>query len=82
MFVAESLGLPLVSPYFDTENRKRRDFGEGVNYAVAAATALDVSFFRQRGIYYKRNVSLGIQMGWFKEMLTSVCHHKSSGNFN
>lgn len=76
-FIAESLGLPLVSPYFDGKNRKRRDFGKGVNYAVAASTALDVSFFRRRGIYFVRNVSLSIQMEWFKEMFSSFCQKTS-----
>ena len=79
-YVAESLGLPLVSPYFEEKNVKRRDFGEGVNFAVAGATALKDSFFWERGIRINplTNVSLAIEMDWFKEMLASHCQ-KSSG---
>ncbi|KAL3522443.1 hypothetical protein ACH5RR_015277 [Cinchona calisaya] len=68
-FIAENLGLPLIPPYL-----AGKDFGEGVNFAVAGATAIDDSFFRERGIHNPfTNVSLGTQLGWFKDMLDSFC---------
>lgn len=80
--VAESLGLPFVSPYFGREEtvKGKSDFGEGVNFAVAGATALEDSFFRERGIRtVHANVSLGNQIQWFKQIFASLCQ-KSTGN--
>lgn len=80
--VAESLGLPLVSPYVEREKsvKGKREFGDGVNFAVAGATALEDSFFRERGIRTGlANVSLGDQIHWFKQMFASLCQ-KSTGN--
>ncbi|KAM0887625.1 hypothetical protein ACQ4PT_028886 [Festuca glaucescens] len=41
-FIAQKLGLPLVTPSL-SENG---DFSHGVNFAISAATALNVSFFK------------------------------------
>ncbi|KAL3522440.1 hypothetical protein ACH5RR_015274 [Cinchona calisaya] len=72
-FIAENLGLHLIQPYL-----AGKDFGEGVNFAVAGATAIDDSFFRERGIHNPfTNVSLGTQLGWFKDMLDSFCSKPS-----
>ncbi|KVH97409.1 SGNH hydrolase-type esterase domain-containing protein [Cynara cardunculus var. scolymus] len=50
-FLAESLGLPLLSPYvIDKGSDNVRELGHGVNFAVAGATALDSSFLEPRGI--------------------------------
>lgn len=77
------MGLPLVSPYFEGANVRRRDFGDGVNYAVAGATALEDSFFQKRGIRVRStNVSLGSQVDWFKEMFASLCQKSSGKNSN
>lgn len=79
-FVAERLGLPLVPPYLVGEDERRREFGEGVNFAVVGATALDVSFYRERGIYFGfTNVSLDTQFQWFKKLLVSSCSQTSPG---
>lgn len=76
--VAESLGLPLVPPYVVGADVRRREFGEGVNFAVVGATALNVSFFRERGISFGfTNVSLDIELQWFKQMLASSCQRSS-----
>lgn len=58
------------------------EFGQGVNYAVVAATALDTSFHEARGtINPVKNVSLGVQLTWFKQSLHFICHNASgSGN--
>ncbi|MCD7464972.1 hypothetical protein HAX54_000306 [Datura stramonium] len=75
-FLAENLGLPLVPPYIGRGNNV--SFSEGVNFAVAGATALDQSILEEIGIYNPQtNVSLGTQFGWFKEMLPSLCKSSS-----
>ncbi|KAG8385464.1 hypothetical protein BUALT_Bualt03G0048000 [Buddleja alternifolia] len=71
-FIAESLGLPLVQPYFGGEKAEvdGRRFDKGVNFAVVGATALDYEFFEKRGIHNPlTNVSLGTQLDWFKRFL-------------
>ncbi|KAL0398500.1 UNVERIFIED_CONTAM: GDSL esterase/lipase [Sesamum radiatum] len=71
-FIAESLGLPLVEPYFAGKNAAG-SFRKGVNFAVAGATALETGFLEQRGIHNPfTNVSLGTQLHWFKQFLTTV----------
>ncbi|XP_058095675.1 GDSL esterase/lipase At1g28600-like [Magnolia sinica] len=71
-FIAEELGLPYVPPYL--EGSSDGDFRQGVNFAFAGATALDAAFFQERGIpnVYTNN-SLGIQLGWFEDLLPSLC---------
>lgn len=67
--VAESFRLPLVQPYVGGEN----SFEKGVNFAVAGATALDHEYLEARGIYNPvTNVSLGVQMHWFKQLLGTL----------
>ncbi|KAK9065386.1 hypothetical protein SSX86_016769 [Deinandra increscens subsp. villosa] len=73
-FLAESLGLPLIPPSLAMNATLNvTGLGHGVNYAVAGATALDSSFHEERGEYTRTNASLGVQLGWFKESLSSVC---------
>nr|GLL24172.1 GDSL esterase/lipase At1g28590-like [Ipomoea trifida] len=68
-FIAESMGLPLVQPYFGGESNGDRSFAEGVNFAVAGATAMDISFLTERGIINScTNVSLGNELDWFKQI--------------
>ncbi|KAI7999292.1 hypothetical protein LOK49_LG09G02325 [Camellia lanceoleosa] len=75
----EYLGLPLVPPYFSGQNGSCMNFQEGVNFAVMGATALDIDFFKQRGIHNPfASCSLGNQLDWFKKMLPSLCHTRSS----
>ncbi|XP_019162690.1 PREDICTED: GDSL esterase/lipase At1g28590-like [Ipomoea nil] len=77
-FIAQSMGLPLVQPYFGGERNGDRSFAEGVNFAVAGATAMDMSFFTERGIINScTNVSLGNELDWFKQMLSSFCQTPS-----
>jgi len=66
---AESLGLPLVEAYLGKKN------GEGgANFAVIGATALEPSFFEERGFSVATNYSLTDQLNWFKELLPSICN--------
>ncbi|CAH1434036.1 unnamed protein product [Lactuca virosa] len=78
-FLAESLGLPLIPPFLhDKESDNVVALGQGVNYAVVAATALDTSFHEARGtVDPTANVSLGVQLAWFKRSLTSICSKAS-----
>ena len=79
---AESFGLPLIPPYLAGEDARGRDFRQGVNFAVAGATALDSSFFRERGVRNPlTNVSLGTQLKWFKDVMPSFCSNSSGKCF-
>ncbi|KAL7116972.1 hypothetical protein ACP275_03G040900 [Erythranthe tilingii] len=69
-FTAMALGIPLLNPYLD----KNASFKNGVNFAVAASTALNSSFFTSRGIIVPTSVpSLNAQLTWFRTYLTSIC---------
>ncbi|XP_058095674.1 GDSL esterase/lipase At1g31550-like [Magnolia sinica] len=75
-FIAEELGLPYLPPYLGSSSDS--NFRQGVNFAVGGATALDAAFFRERGISNElTNNSLGIQLGWFKDLLPSLCPNPS-----
>ncbi|XP_047260630.1 GDSL esterase/lipase At1g28580 isoform X2 [Capsicum annuum] len=77
-FIAESLGLPLVPPYIGRENVTSINFRQGVNFAVAGATALNQSILEENGIHNPQtNVSLGTQLTWFREMLSTLCQSTS-----
>ncbi|GKB92801.1 SGNH hydrolase-type esterase domain-containing protein [Tanacetum coccineum] len=78
-FLAESLELPLVPPYVhDREIDNALAFGQGVNYAVAGATALNTSDLATRGILnLMTNASLEVQLEWFKRSLPSICGNTS-----
>ncbi|GJW73422.1 hypothetical protein Tco_0132792 [Tanacetum coccineum] len=53
-------------------------FKQGVNYAVAGATALSSSVLDARGIINPLTIaSLGVQLEWFKESLPSICGNTS-----
>ncbi|RDX75056.1 GDSL esterase/lipase, partial [Mucuna pruriens] len=73
-FIAESLGIPLVEPYLGIKNSGRRSVEWGANFAVIGATALEISFFQERGIGFTTNYSLTAQLNWFKELLPSLCN--------
>ncbi|XP_031129397.1 GDSL esterase/lipase At1g28590-like isoform X3 [Ipomoea triloba] len=76
-FIAQSLGLPFLRPYLSAEDDggEEINFEKGVNFAVAGATALDISFFEERGIYNAMtNTSLGTQLDWFQESFCTNTH--------
>ncbi|XP_073002473.1 acetylajmalan esterase-like [Typha latifolia] len=69
-YITRDLDLPLLNPYLD----KQANFDNGVNFAVAGATALDQSFFAQgETLPPFTNSSLGVQLGWFKDYLKTIC---------
>ncbi|XP_072060494.1 GDSL esterase/lipase At1g28580 isoform X2 [Arachis hypogaea] len=78
---AEHMGIPLLKPYLGIKNGKIRDWKpmeEGVNFAVGGATALDPSFFVDKGINdIATNYSLGVQLDWFQHLLPSICNSSS-----
>ncbi|KAM0048025.1 putative sinapine esterase [Helianthus debilis subsp. tardiflorus] len=79
VFVAESLGLPLIQPYFPNNGRNNVvAWGQGVNYAVEGATALNASFIKAiaNGSPVV-NASLETQLTWFKQSLPSNCGNNS-----
>ncbi|WJZ99121.1 hypothetical protein VitviT2T_017594 [Vitis vinifera] len=72
-FIAEAFGVPELPPYLATV--EGQNLRHGVNFAVAGATALDTSFFYERGLdaFLWTNSSLSIQLGWFKKLKPSIC---------
>ncbi|KAJ9563031.1 hypothetical protein OSB04_008191 [Centaurea solstitialis] len=86
-FVAEGLGLPLIPPFtgwarINDGDREVMGFKQGMNYAVAGATALDSSFLEARGVHNPlTNASLGVQLEWFKESLPLLCSTSSGKCF-
>nr|GMD11531.1 GDSL esterase/lipase At1g28590-like [Ipomoea batatas]GME21529.1 GDSL esterase/lipase At1g28590-like [Ipomoea batatas] len=81
-FIAQSMGFPLLPPSAARRSANANaagDFTKGVNFAVAGATAVDISYLEARGVSNpSTNVSLGTQLEWFKQMLPSVCNTPSS----
>ncbi|OEL21714.1 hypothetical protein BAE44_0017268, partial [Dichanthelium oligosanthes] len=75
--------LPYVPPYlgppFDFPSPANNSrFRQGASFAVGAATALDVEFFRERDIPDAKstlpfNVILGVQLQWFESLKPSLC---------
>ncbi|KAL4290661.1 hypothetical protein GQ457_14G025420 [Hibiscus cannabinus] len=77
-FLAEALGFPFLPPYFGSKNGRSERFGKGVNFAVAGATALNSSFLTKKGIpNHSTNISLGVQVNIFKDLLPSLCSSSS-----
>jgi hypothetical protein len=52
-----------------------QSFRQGVNFATGRATALDRTFFVERGFnaISPYNISLGDQLGWFDAVKPSLC---------
>nr|XP_043622292.1 GDSL esterase/lipase At1g28650-like [Erigeron canadensis] len=81
-FIGESLGLR-VQPYERMKTHNVMEIGQGVNFAVIGAYALDSSFHEAQGIYNPyTNDSLGVQLKRFKDMLASNCNNIVSDGKN
>ncbi|KAI3824483.1 hypothetical protein L1987_05943 [Smallanthus sonchifolius] len=77
-FIAESLGMPLITPSEVIRQHGAIEKGQGVNFAVAGATALDSSFYEAQGVANTcTNVSLGVELEWFKIWLHSIYRTQS-----
>ncbi|PKI72775.1 hypothetical protein CRG98_006860 [Punica granatum] len=71
-FLAEALHLPLLSPYLKVADGQINI--PGVNFAVAGASALDTNFFK--GLPVTTNISLNVQLSWFKKWKSSFCANR------
>ncbi|KAJ0960947.1 hypothetical protein J5N97_001159 [Dioscorea zingiberensis] len=75
-FIANALGLPLLTPYLPYYG-DGWSFRKGVNFAVAGSTALNDDFFNEKGIKLEtKNISLDVQLKWFKDFLSFMCSSK------
>ncbi|CAL1410341.1 unnamed protein product [Linum trigynum] len=75
-FIAEQLGLPLLTPY--PGKLHSNDFPLGANFAEGGATALDFHFLAEKGIYNTHtNLSLQVEIDRFKELLATICSSPS-----
>ncbi|KAF7840314.1 GDSL esterase/lipase [Senna tora] len=72
-FIAEAYGLPYLPPYLKLS--KGQNIHQGVNFAVAGATALEAEFFYQSriGKVLWTKDSLSVQLSWFKKLKPSLC---------
>ncbi|KAE8732450.1 GDSL esterase/lipase [Hibiscus syriacus] len=78
-FLAEALGFPLLPPFYGSKSGGLEEFQKGVNFAVAGATALNSSFLGEQGIYsVSTNISLGVEVNSFKDLLPSLCSSSSN----
>ncbi|KAF8031055.1 hypothetical protein BT93_D0289 [Corymbia citriodora subsp. variegata] len=75
-FIAKAFGLPFVPPYLAVAKGPHGHIRKGVNFAVAGATALNSSFFSAQNIALWTNDSLSVQLGWFKNLKSSLCTSK------
>lgn len=68
-FLAQDLGLPFLNPYLG----KNKSFDHGVNFAVAGATAMDLTDqFSGRFFAPFSSNSLNVQLRWFKDYMKST----------
>ncbi|XP_057433698.1 GDSL esterase/lipase At1g28600-like [Lotus japonicus] len=80
-YIAESLGLPFVKPYLEIKKHgglENFNVEGGANFAVIGATALEETFFQDKGIQLPVNYSLPVQLNWFKELLSALCNSSTS----
>ncbi|KAJ3701181.1 hypothetical protein LUZ61_004886 [Rhynchospora tenuis] len=79
-FIAQSIPLPLIPPYL----AQGQDFSKGANFAVARATALDFVFYQKNNIIPTDlpllNTSLSVQLGWFENLMASLCNTTDACN--
>ncbi|CAL4958955.1 unnamed protein product [Urochloa decumbens] len=77
-FIADALGLPLVPPVL----AKGQNFSTGVNFAVAGAPALNLTYLEGQNITVEIpiNISLNDQLGWFEKLKPSLCSDKTPGS--
>ncbi|XP_019168837.1 PREDICTED: acetylajmalan esterase-like [Ipomoea nil] len=75
-YLATNYKLSFLEPYLNDG----ADFTQGVNFAVAGATALDEDFFTAKGITFKTfKQPISGQLKWFDEHLNSTCRQTADG---
>ncbi|MED6183703.1 hypothetical protein PIB30_040256 [Stylosanthes scabra] len=81
-FIADYMAIPHLTPYLAFKNGvvPRGTIHHGLNFAIAGATALDRTFFEDKGFVVDptTNYSLTVQLDWFKDLLPSLCTSPSS----
>ncbi|CAO2205161.1 unnamed protein product [Urochloa humidicola] len=77
-FIADALGLPLVPPVL----AKGQNFSTGVNFAVAGALALNLTYLQGQNITLEIpiNSSLNDQLRWFEKLKPSLCSNTTHGS--
>ncbi|XP_044964583.1 GDSL esterase/lipase At1g28600-like [Hordeum vulgare subsp. vulgare] len=77
-FIAEALGLPSVPPYL----AKGSNFSAGVNFAVAGAPALNLTYLQGLNLTVNPpiNGSLHDQLVWFQNLKPSLCKGQSGSD--
>ncbi|QCE14205.1 GDSL esterase/lipase At5g45910-like [Vigna unguiculata] len=74
-FIAKAYGLPFLPAYLNLT--KGQHVKQGVNFAFSGSTALDKSFFDQRGLDVpKAAYGLSTQFEWFQKLKPSLCTGK------
>ncbi|KQK03299.1 GDSL esterase/lipase At5g45910 isoform X2 [Brachypodium distachyon] len=70
-FLAEYFGLPLLPP----SKTNGTDFKKGANMAIVGATAMNMDFFKSRGLTKSvwNSGSLEAQISWFQQLMPSIC---------
>ncbi|XP_027942192.1 GDSL esterase/lipase At5g45910-like [Vigna unguiculata] len=75
-FIAGAYGLPMLPAYLTI--KKGTNIKKGVNFAYSGSTALNKTYFDQRGMNVKAAAySLGTQLDWFNEIKPSLCKSKA-----
>ncbi|XP_078153407.1 sinapine esterase-like [Carex rostrata] len=79
-FIAKELGMSLPVAYLN--GKTAEDFLYGANFAVGGATAMNHSFFQEKGITVAdpRVGFLALQIQWFKQLLTLLCPQSDCRN--
>jgi hypothetical protein len=73
---AEAYGLPFLTPYLNP-TKDHGDIKKGVNFAFAGSSALDMEYFIRTGVKLPpSNMSLSVQLNWFKKLKPSLCKSK------
>ncbi|WJX74477.1 acetylajmaline esterase [Trifolium repens] len=75
-FIAGAYGLPFLTPYLNP-TKDHGDIKKGVNFAFAGSSALDMDYFIRTGVKLPpSNMSLSVQLNWFKKLKPSLCKSK------
>eukprot|EP00253_Pinus_taeda_P023314 PITA_23314 len=72
-FLASSLGFNFLRPSIGLIDMELAERKNGLNFAVAGATALDNSFLNDRLIFPQTPLSLDTQIRWFHQLKNFTC---------
>lgn len=66
--------MPLLPAYLNLT--KGQDIKKGVNFAFAGAIAIDSDYYKSHNITAGTNMSLSVELDWFKKFKPSLCKNK------